>query len=541
MSVGYVRNIAESKWHIMPKLNVEAAVVMKYVSANLKENIDYISKCFERCADVVQKQIFINQGQYPIYVVYMDSMIDSDLVENNILKTLVFYFEKNQVCPKVNTKGETEKEIEAEKQENLLSYIEQHAMLTANVSMVSGFDSIITDIMAGKTAIFGAACDKALMIDGKGYPKRGVDEAQSEVSVRGAKDSFNESLRTNTILIRRRIRDTKLKTEQIKIGRRTQTDIAIMYMDDLVRPEILEEVLKELKSFEVDGVFDSGSLEQYMGRRWYSPFPIFQATQRPDKASSALLEGRVVLVVDNSPTVIMAPATLNCFFQASDDYYYRWGIASFTRCLRYVAALIAMGFPGFYVAVATFHPEIFPTSLLLTVAASRRGVPFPLVVEIILMELAFELLREAGIRLPGPMGSALSIVGGLIVGQAAVDANIVSPVVVIVVALTALASFAVPNDNFASAFRLLKFGLIVVGAVAGLPGFVLGLLVILTHLASLESYGIPYLSPYALSSVEPAEEFKDSILRLPLFMMRRRPVFTRAGARVRYKERSEKK
>ncbi len=514
---------------------------MKYVSANLKENIDYISKCFERCADVVQKQIFINQGQYPIYVVYMDSMIDSDLVENNILKTLVFYFEKNQVCPKVNTKGGTEKEIEAEKQENLLSYIEQHAMLTANVSMVSGFDSIITDIMAGKTAIFGAACDKALMIDGKGYPKRGVDEAQSEVSVRGAKDSFNESLRTNTILIRRRIRDTKLKTEQIKIGRRTQTDIAIMYMDDLVRPEILDEILKELKSFEVDGMFDSGSLEQYMGRRWYSPFPVFQATQRPDKASSALLEGRVVLVVDNSPTVIMAPATLNCFFQASDDYYYRWGIASFTRCLRYVAALIAMGFPGFYVAVVTFHPEIFPTSLLLTVAASRRGVPFPLVVEIILMELAFELLREAGIRLPGPMGSALSIVGGLIVGQAAVDANIVSPVVVIVVALTALASFAVPNDNFASAFRLLKFGLIVVGAVAGLPGFVLGLLVILTHLASLESYGIPYLSPYALSSVEPAEEFKDSILRLPLFMMRRRPVFTRAGARVRYKERSEKK
>jgi spore germination protein len=541
MSLGYVRNIAGLKWHIMPKLNVEAAVVMKYVSANLKENIDYISKCFERCADVVQKQIFINQGQYPIYVVYMDSMIDSDLVENNILKTLVFYFEKNQVCPKVNTKGGTEKEIEAEKQENLLSYIEQHAMLTANVSMVSGFDSIITDIMAGKTAIFGAACDKALMIDGKGYPKRGVDEAQSEVSVRGAKDSFNESLRTNTILIRRRIRDTKLKTEQIKIGRRTQTDIAIMYMDDLVRPEILDEILKELKSFEVDGMFDSGSLEQYMGRRWYSPFPVFQATQRPDKASSALLEGRVVLVVDNSPTVIMAPATLNCFFQASDDYYYRWGIASFTRCLRYVAALIAMGFPGFYVAVATFHPEIFPTSLLLTVAASRRGVPFPLVVEIILMELAFELLREAGIRLPGPMGSALSIVGGLIVGQAAVDANIVSPVVVIVVALTALASFAVPNDNFASAFRLLKFGLIVVGAVAGLPGFVLGLLVILTHLASLESYGIPYLSPYALSSVEPAEEFKDSILRLPLFMMRRRPVFTRAGARVRYKERSEKK
>ena len=539
--MGYVRNIAGLKWHIMPKLNVEAAVVMKYVSANLKENIDYISKCFERCADVVQKQIFINQGQYPIYVVYMDSMIDSDLVENNILKTLVFYFEKNQVCPKVNTKGGTEKEIEAEKQENLLSYIEQHAMLTANVSMVSGFDSIITDIMAGKTAIFGAACDKALMIDGKGYPKRGVDEAQSEVSVRGAKDSFNESLRTNTILIRRRIRDTKLKKEQIKIGRRTQTDIAIMYMDDLVRPEILDEILKELKSFEVDGMFDSGSLEQYMGRRWYSPFPVFQATQRPDKASSALLEGRVVLVVDNSPTVIMAPATLNCFFQASDDYYYRWGIASFTRCLRYVAALIAMGFPGFYVAVATIHPEIFPTSLLLTVAASRRGVPFPLVVEIILMELAFELLREAGIRLPGPMGSALSIVGGLIVGQAAVDANIVSPVVVIVVALTALASFAVPNDNFASAFRLLKFGLIVVGAVAGLPGFVLGLLVILTHLASLESYGIPYLSPYALSSVEPAEEFKDSILRLPLFMMRRRPVFTRAGARVRYKERSEKK
>ena len=308
-----------------------------------------------------------------------------------------------------------------------------------------------------------------------------------------------------------------------------------MYMDDLVRPEVLEAILRRLHSFEIDGVLDSGMLEQMTEKKWYSPFPQFQSTERPDKAASALMEGRVAVIVDNSPMVLLLPATLACFFQASDDYYNRWGIVCFTRLLRYAAAVIAMTLPGLYIAVANFHPEIFPTSLALSFTASRQGVPFPLAIEVILMELAFEVLREAGIRLPGPMGSTLGIVGGLIIGQAAVDANIVSPVVVIVVALTALAAFTIPNEGFASAFRLVKFFLIFTGAFFGILGFVMGGIVVMIHLCSLTSFGIPYMLPFVDSSVCPKEDYKDSALRFPLFAMKDRPIFTRENARVRLK------
>ena len=499
---------------------------LEKVSCRLEKNIEYIEQCFDRCDDVIHRKLYIDQGKYPIYIVYIDSMIDRDLVEGDIIKTLIFSFEK---------------EVQLTEQQNLLSFIKDRAMLSADISMKCDFQAILTDVLSGNTVIFGANAPEALVIDSKNLPSRGVPTAETEVSVRGSKDSFNESLRQNTLLIRKRIRDTRLKTEQMKIGRRTQTDVALLYMDDLVQKDILSELKSDLDAFDVDAIFDSGNIEQYMEHRWLSPFPQFQATERPDKAASAIMEGRIVLIVDNSPMVIMTPTTLNCFFQAADDYYYRWEIASFTRIVRYLAACIAIGFPGFYVAAAIFHPEIFPTSLALSITASRQGVPFPLAVEIILMELAFELLREAGIRLPGPMGSTLSIVGGLIIGQAAVDAHIVSPVVVIVVALTALASFAIPNDSFASAFRFMKFMLIILGAFFGLAGFVSGVFLILVHLASLESYGIPYLDPYASSSAHPSEEFKDSVMRYPLFTMRQRPIFTRAGARIRFAKKQKQK
>lgn len=313
-------------------------------------------------------------------------------------------------------------------------------------------EAAVTEILSGNTVIFGTDAKRALMINSKKFPMRGVSEAESETTIRGAKDSFTESVRTNTVLIRRRIRDTRLKAEAMKIGVRTKTDVALMYMEDLVRPQVLEEIKKRLEAFVIDGIFDSGMLEQMTEKKWYSPFPQFQSTERPDKASSALLEGRVALIVDNSPMVLLLPVTLACFFQAADDYYNRWGIVCFTRFLRYVSAVTAMVLPALYIALAGFHTEIFPTSLALSLTAARQGVPFPLALEVILMEIAFEILREAGIRLPGPMGSTLGIVGGLIIGQAAVDANIVSPIVVIVVALTALSAFTIPNEGFASAF-----------------------------------------------------------------------------------------
>lgn len=492
----------------------------KHISSSLNENIEYLKKRFSQCQDVVQRKMYVGRNNYPIYIVYMDSMIDRDLVEGDILRSLTF-----QMWDVPEKKP--------------LEYIQNFSMPSADVKMLSDMEEAITEAMSGNTVIFGDYSVQALMINSKNFPSRGVQSAESEVVIRGSKDSFTESIRANTVLVRRRIRDTRLKTVQKKIGVRTKTDIALMYMEDLVRPEVLEVLIKRLDDFEIDGILDSGSLEQLIEKKWYSPFPQFQSTERPDKTSSAIMEGRIAVIVDNSPMVLLLPTTLNCFFQAADDYYNRWGIVCFTRLLRYIAAFIAMAFPGAYIAAANFHPEIFPTSLALSFAASRQGVPFPLAIEVILMELAFELLREAGIRLPGPMGSTLGIVGGLIIGQAAVDANIVSPVVVIVVALTALAAFTIPNEGFASAFRLIKFYLIILGALFGILGFVMGLISVLIHLASLNSFGIPYLMPFVDSSVCPKEDYKDSAVRFPLFSMKDRPVFTKEDARVRLKKKNK--
>ena len=243
---------------------------------------------------------------------------------------------------------------------------------------------------------------------------------------------------------------------ECKCGRRTGTNVDIMYLDGIVRPEIVTQMQQRLAAFEIDGIGDSGVIEQLTETQWFSPFPQYQTTRRPDRAVMALLEGRAVLLADNSPEVLIFPTDYNSFIKTTDDYYTRWEIATFTRTLRYVAAFLSMILPGLYLAMTNFHTQLLPTKLLLSFAAARQGVPFPGVVEVLLMELSFELLREAGVRLPGAMGNTIGIVGGLIIGQAAVDANIVSPMVVIVVAFTALCSFAIPNEDFATAFRLLK-------------------------------------------------------------------------------------
>ena len=480
----------------------------------LEKNITYLESVFSDSADVVKRSLWVGENKYWIYMVYMDSMSDRMLMEGKILKNLMYNLKS---VPK----------------DRGLEYLKDNGITSADMKMVDSMEEALKDMISGDTLIFGNNSDKVLVISSKGFPNRGVPTAESEVAIRGSKEGFSEVIRVNTVLIRRRIRDTRLKVKQTVVGVRSKTDVAIVYMDDLVRKDILKEVEKRLNKFEIDGIFDSGSLEQLAEEKWYSPFPQFQSTERPDKAASAILEGRIALIIDNSPMVLLLPTTLNCFFQASDDYYNRWGTVCFTRILRYLAATISIILPGIYVAIATFHPEIFPTKMALSFVASRQGVPFPLAIEVLLMELAFELLREAGIRLPGPMGGTLGIVGGLIIGQAAVDANIISPTVVIVVALTALSAFTIPNEGFASAFRLVKFYLLLLSSFLGLVGFALGGITVLIHLASLKSFNIPYLMPFVASNINDREDEKDSIIRFPIFSMKNRPIFTREEARRR--------
>ncbi len=256
-------------------------------------------------------------------------------------------------------------------------------------------------------------------------------------------------------------------------------------------------------------------------------------TERPDKASAALFEDRLVVAVDNSPMVLMLPSTLNTFFQAAEDYYDRWEIMSFIRLIRYAAAFIALGLPGLYIALTLYNPNLLPVEVVLKIAGTRINVPFSAVTEVFIMEIAFELLREAGIRLPSPIGSTLGIVGGIVIGQAAVDAGLVGPVVVIISAVTGICTFVIPNQSMVNGIRLCKYGVLALSAVLGLFGFWIGIMLTLVHLCSLESFGIPYMYPYCSASENGWDDLKDSVVRMPLFMLKKRPVFSSAKNRVR--------
>lgn len=485
------------------------------ITTSLQENAARFQKIFSGCADIKMRTMKIGQKQQiACMAAYIEITGGGAIFEKSLVGRLL-----NELC------HYNEKEV--------YERLSQNALGLSDVTPFDTFSDAAAGLLTGDTILFIDGYDKALKIPDKGYPSMGISEVNSEKVIRGSNEGFTESVKANTALVRKRIRSPKVKVKEKKIGLRSKTNVDLMYMEDLIYPGVLEEVEKRLDGFEIDGVLDSGIIEQLTEEKWYSPFPQFQTTQRPDRAAMAILEGRVVLIADNSPIALILPTDYNSFIQTSDDYYNRWEIASLGRMLRFLASFFAMTLPGLYLAVCNFHTQILPTKLLLSFAAARQGVPFPGVVEVLLMELSFELLREAGVRLPGAMGNTIGIVGGLIIGQAAVEANLVSPIVVIVVAFTALCSFAVPNEEFATAFRILKFFFIAMCAWLGFFGFLMALLAVLIHLSHLKSFGIPYLMPFVGADVTDYQDERDSLLRLPLYQLQHRPVFARRHNRLR--------
>lgn len=492
----------------------------------LEKNRKILGDILRDCDDVVKREFYFGgKDKRKACLFFVDGMANKEVLEETVIRPMM-------------RKGRID--IEELQDSFLYSYVVTEILEMSDLKEAERLEDVVTKILTGNTVLLLDGCKKAIVIANNAAPTRGVQEADQEVAMRGPKDSFTEVMRCNTVLIRRRIKDSRLKVKQMAVGERSKTYVEMMYVEDLVRPEVLEEIQNKLENVSMDGVLDSGMLEELLTEDWKTPFPCFQCTQRPDKTASALLEGRIALVVDNSPDVLLLPASFHVFFQASDDYYNHWQSASFARMLRYIAAVLSVGLPAFYVAVANFHTEVLPTALILSIAQARMGIPFPVVVEVLLMEIAFELLREAGIRLPGQLGGTIGIVGGLIVGQAAVDAGIVSTIVVIVVSLTAIASFAVPNETMRGTFRVLKFCFLFLAAIWGIYGFFLGWLFLIVHLCSLESFGQPYLRTDQWLSGEKKEKYKDYFWRMPLTWMKKRPVFTREGARIRRKTVTEK-
>lgn len=494
------------------------------ISKNIDENIKYLEYIFKDSGDVVKRKfpIGVNRNTW-LYITYVDVMTDRKVIDDSIMNSLIHRI--REVPP-----NENELKI------NIYDALKDGGITTADFKENDDIDKSIDEILAGNTLLLVDGFDTAFIISTKGFPKRGVQQADTEVVVQGSKEAFSEAFRINTVLVRRRIRDPKLKAKQMTIGRRSKTDVALMYLEDVVRDEILKEAEDRLKNIDIDAILDSGYIEQLIEDDWLSPFPQIQLTERPDKAASAILEGRIVIIVDNTPFALIIPAVLTSFYQAAEDYYQRWEIMSFIRVIRYIAGFLAVSLPGLYIATAVFHPSMIPMHLVFKMAGSRQTVPIPAVVEILIMELAFETLREAGIRLPASIGSTLGIVGGIIIGQAAVEAGIVSPIVVIIISLTGICSFAIPNIALVSGFRLMKYLIIFMSAVLGLLGYWIAVILILIHLVSLKSFGIPYLFPFTSSELNGFSDLKDTIFRVPIFMMKKRPIFANPNQKIRMNE-----
>ncbi|WP_160719738.1 spore germination protein [Bacillus sp. USDA818B3_A] len=474
-----------------------------------KENIDRIKGETGNSGDVVIREITVSG--HKVAFLYIDGLTDSKMISDFLLEP---FMEKESLPP----------------QQDLFQYIIDKAVALGSIQTIDSWNQIYDSIFSGNTIIFVDGYTKAISGETKGWEKRSITEPTTQLSIRGPKDSFTETLRTNTALIRRRIKSPNLRLDSMKIGSVTQTDIAIMYIKGIANEKIVEEIKKRLKRIDIDGIIASGYIEQLIEDQSWTTFPTTFHTERPDVVCSQLLEGRVAIVVDGTPFVLTAPAIFVQFFQAPDDYYSRFDISTGIRLLRIIAFLIALIGPATYIAATTFHQEMIPTTMAIAIAAQRENVPFPAFIEALIMEITFEILREAGLRLPRAVGQAVSIVGALVIGQAAVQAGFVSPVMVIVVSITAIANFSTPIFAMAIAARLLRFVLMGLATMLGFYGMMLGLMFMAIHLCSLRSFGIPYMMPIAPFNIKNQQ---DTIVRFPLWALKNRPPFISKGNMMR--------
>lgn len=488
------------------------------LSSDLKANLNRIKNDVGNSPDIIIREF--NLGSNPciqVAAVYIDSLSDKYMVSDFIMRSLMY-----------ETSDSALKNTSSNKR--VFEFIKDNSLAIGEVKVIKDWTELISSILSGDTLILIDGWPEAIGSSTKGWESRAVTEPTTQIVIRGPKDSFNESLNTNISLIRRRIKSPNLWLEMMKIGEVTQTDVAILYIRGIVKEELVEEVKQRLHDIKTDGILESGNIEAFIEDKTFTVFPTIYNTERPDAVAGNLLEGRIAILVNGTPFVLIVPTIFAQFFQVPSDYYDRYDIATFLRILRYVSFVFSLVLPALYIAIITFHQGMIPASLLITIAASREGVPFPAVVEALLMEFSFEVLREAGIRMPRAVGQAVSIVGALILGQAAVQAGIVSPAMVIVVAITGISSFSTPSYDLAIAARLIRFSLMLLAALLGLLGVMLGLIAIIAHLSSLRSFGAPYLAPFAPFILAGQ---KDALVRFPLWSLRTRPRIIGTNNRTR--------
>ena len=417
-------------------------------------------------------------------------MVDSQILNDFVLKPLML---KNKFC-----NNETSKIIvQKGKKSNIANFIQDCLIPQNNIKQQSSFKDIFSGVNSGNCALFVDTLSVGFDIDVKGFKQRSISKPENEIVIKGPHEAFVENMRTNTTLLRRFTNNENLIIENTKVGKITQTNCAICYIKDIANDALVAETKYRLNNLEIDSLLSAGELEQLLTDTNSLGVPKILVSERPDYAVKSLLQGRVIILINGSPYALILPAILIDFLTSPEDTNLKPQFANFLKVVRIISSFFALLLPGLYIAITNFHREIIPTELLFSILSSRQSVPFPIIVEILIMEISFEIIREAGLRVPSPIGPTLGIVGALVLGQAAVSAAIVSPILIIIVAITGMSSFAIPDFTFSFHLRFFRFVFILLGFLAGFLGIGMGLFIYISSLCDLETFGVSYTIPYA--------------------------------------------
>ncbi len=478
---------------------------VKNIFPSIDVNLEYVKVKYNSMIsnDVVIREFDLTarNRHYKSFLLFIDGLVDTDLINNYVLKPLMlknqansYDGDQNRILSEAVTNNITVRKV---KKFDIVEYISSCLLPQNSLKQQSKFSDIFSGVNSGNCALFIDTLDIVFDIDVKGFKQRSIDSPNNEIVIKGPQEAFVENIRTNTSLLRRGVNNENLVIENIKVGKISKTNCAVCYLADIANDDLVAEVKYRINNLNIDSLLSSGQLEQLIEETNKYSIPQILSTERPDKVTKYLFEGRVAVLVNGNPYCLVMPATLIDFMSSPEDTNLKFQFANFLKFLRLLAMVITLLLPAFYVAMTNFHQELIPTELLFSMIASRENVPFPMIFEILVMEISFELIREAGLRVPSPLGPTIGIVGALVLGQAAVSASIVSPILIIVVAITGIASFAIPDFSFGFHIRLLRFIFLILAYLSGFLGVGIGLFVYVTILCSLKSFGVPYMVPFA--------------------------------------------
>lgn len=492
------------------QINIEEYVGKGTLTKSLTENIGLFKDIFSD-DDTLSVRHMENQQNTSIKcgILFIDGMIDVAVVNSNIIQPVV----QNSTLKSTG---------------DILANIQNQVLVSNIVQKTSDMQSLVKAILIGDTILFAEGSSEALIISSKGVKSRAIEEPEAEKVIRGPREGFTEPLMINLSLIRSKLITPDLKFKFRVVGSKSETKICICYLDNIVNHKILKELYKRLDCIDIDGVLGSGSIAELIKDASFSPLKTVGSTERPDVVAGKLLEGRIAIIMDGTPVALTLPHIFVEYFQANEDYYINYYFSTISRLLRIIGFILTVSVPAVYVALMTFHQEMIPTPLLISISAARQGVPFPTIVETLLLLIVFEILRETGTRMPTNIGQALSIVGALVLGQASVEAKIVSAPIVIVVAISGITSLIIPRIQGTA--LVLRVIFLLLTALLGFYGLIFGITGFLLHLCQIRSFGVPYM--LYLTSLDPGD-LKDTVVRAPLWYMNSRPKLIAGNNKLR--------